>query len=301
MSKHKILSKLLGAAAFSTAVIGAGGYWLSGNTSMGERQTMDESRKWQAKRYDLTFYDELEKTDYTIRSYDGYVLHCQFCKNPTLTDRYVIISHGHTDTHYGAVKYMKLYLDLGFNCIIYDLRGHGDNERTHCTYGLREGRDLYELIRDTKRRYGSDIRLGLHGESLGSATTVCALGYKPDVEFAVCDCGFADIENVLLGVLHSFHGPDVIYNLTSEITRLRFGNRYQEMRPIDSLPGNTVPMLFLHGEEDGFISPDNSRRMQAATSGYSELHLIPGANHAESVLVEPELYQKYVSDFISHI
>ena len=25
---------------------------------------------------------------------------------------------------------MKIYLDEGFNCIIYDLRGHGENERT---------------------------------------------------------------------------------------------------------------------------------------------------------------------------
>jgi fermentation-respiration switch protein FrsA (DUF1100 family) len=62
-----------------------------------------------------------------------------------------------------------------------------------------------------------------------------------------------------------------------------------------------VPILFIHGAEDTFIPPSNSERMSAATKGYSEVRMIPGAGHAESVLKDPGLYREYVEAFLSRI
>ena len=41
--------------------------------------------------------------------------------------------------------------------------------------------------------------------------------------------------------------------------------------------------------------------MKTATKGYSELHNIDGANHAQSVLVNPGGYKKIVELFIGRI
>jgi hypothetical protein len=41
--------------------------------------------------------------------------------------------------------------------------------------------------------------------------------------------------------------------------------------------------------------------MKTATKGYSELHIIDGANHAQSVLVNPGGYKKIVELFIGRI
>jgi hypothetical protein len=73
------------------------------------------------------------------------------------------------------------------------------------------------------------------------------------------------------------------------------------MRPIDSLDDNKIPILFMHGSEDGFILPKNSEDMAERTKGYSELHLIEGAGHAESVLVSPDIYKEYVSAYLENI
>ena len=62
-----------------------------------------------------------------------------------------------------------------------------------------------------------------------------------------------------------------------------------------------APLLFLHGEEDAFILPENSRRMAEATPGLSEFHLLPGAGHAESVLKQPELYREYLYAFLDRV
>ncbi|MBQ9299463.1 MAG: alpha/beta hydrolase, partial [Clostridia bacterium] len=106
--------------------------------SMGiRRQTLEQARAWQAEHYDLSWYDGLKKTNYSVKSYDGYMLHVQYIQNPRPTDRYILISHGYTDNRIGSLKYTRMYLDLGFHVILYDLRGHGENAVTFCTYSIR--------------------------------------------------------------------------------------------------------------------------------------------------------------------
>lgn len=294
----KWLKVLLIIAAVLTVLFFVLAFFLAAFVMKGKRQTLDEAMKWQSEHYDTSFYDTLEKSDYTVEGAEGYELHVQFLKNPTPTDKYIIISHGHTDNRYGALKYVPMYLELGFNCVIYDLRGHGLNEETVTTYGILEGQDIAELVKDTRKRYKNISQLGLHGESLGAASTAASLKYKPEVDFAVCDCGFSDIENVLRGALGV---ASFIVDIASFGAKLRYHYSFSDMRPIDSLEGNKVPMLFIHGENDSFILPKNSEDMAARTSGYSEVHIIKGAEHAESVLVDPTGYKKYVEGFLAKL
>ena len=277
------------------------GYFFAGYAMGIRRQTLEEARKWQEAHYDISWYDPLEKIDYTVTSYDGYVLHVQFLKNPEETDRYILISHGYTDNQFGSLKYTKMYLDLGFHVIIYDLRGHGENEETFCSYSARERKDLDVLIKDSRERYPGAQVFGIHGESLGAATSVACLSYKPQIDFAVADCGFSDISGVLKGGIRSMHLPGWLIDIASLFAKLRYGYSYNDMRPIDSLKENRIPVLFLHGEKDSFILPENSERMSMETGGYSEFYLIPGAGHAESILKEPELYREHVSSFLENI
>ena len=265
------------------------------------RQTLPEARAWQEKHYDLSWYDPLEKTDYTVRSFDGYELHAQLLKNSASSTRYVIISHGITDNRFGALKYARFYLKLGFNAIIYDLRGHGENETAFCSYSIREGRDLCALISDARTRFRDVSVLGIHGESLGAATTVACLKAHPQVDFAVADCGFSEITTILQSGLSGMHMPPFLVHVASFCAKLRYGFFFHEMRPIDSLAENDVPILFIHGAEDSFIPPRHSEAMAKATRGYSEVRLIPGAGHAASALTAPELYQEYLKAFLEKV
>ena len=264
-------------------------------------QTYEQARKWQEDHYDLSWYDPLPKTDYTVKSYDGYILHVQFIENPLKTKRFILISHGYTDNHIGSLKYTKMYLDLGFNVILYDLRGHGINKKTFCTFSVRESRDLIELIRDSRKRYPDAEVFGIHGESLGSATSIACLKYKPDIDFVIDDCGFSEIESVMKNGLRGMHLPSWLIYPVSLSNKICHGLFFREMRPIDSLADNTIPILFIHGADDDFIFPFHSEHMQKATRGYSEIHLIPGAGHAASVLTAPDDYRKYVSSFLQTI
>lgn len=305
MATHKrkrvfTMIAILLAAVLLALVIGFG-LWFSA-FSMGIRpQTLEQARAWQAERYDLSWYDALDVTDYVVTSGDGYALHAQLLPNPVPTDRYMLLSHGYTDNRYGSLKYAKLYLDLGFNVVVYDLRGHGENAPTFCTYSARERRDLMALIEDCRSRWPGMTTLGLHGESLGAATSVAVLEYRPPVDFVVADCGFSNIRDVLAGGLKGAHLPGWLADVASPFARLRFGYGYGDMRPIDSLPGNQIPILFIHGAADTFIPPAHSEAMRDATPGYAELCLIPDAAHAASVLTDPAEYRRAVEAFVGKV
>ncbi|MCR5826032.1 MAG: alpha/beta fold hydrolase [Oscillospiraceae bacterium] len=297
MSKTK--SIILIVLAVLLLLLLAFAFWLPSFFMTGERQTLEEAFAWQSAHYDTSFYEDLRKTDYTVTGYDGYVLHVELLENPKPTTQYVILSHGYTDNRMGSLKYVPMYLELGFHCVIYDLRGHGENETAITTYGQRESVDLNALIADTRSRYEDLTVLGLHGESLGAATTLTALRERPEVDFAVADCGFSDIEGVLKEAYRRAHVPPFLVDVADVTGRLRYHCALKDMRPIDALDDNTVPILFLHGAEDDFILPQNSEAMAQRTKGRSELHLIPGAGHAESILVAPEAYRDYVAAFLA--
>ncbi|MGI6107524.1 MAG: alpha/beta hydrolase [Lachnospiraceae bacterium] len=300
--KSGTVRKICFAAGGATlAAITAASVALASSVTRIKPQTLGYALAWQKDHYDISWFSGLRKKKYTVTSEDGYRLHVVLCENPNGGNKYVIFSHGYTDNRYGDLKYMKIYLDRGYNCVIYDLRGHGENEPARCTYSCREAEDLYALIQDTRKRFGQRIILGLHGESLGAAVTAAVMKYHPHVDFAVCDCGFADIENVIRGGMKEKHIPQFLYYTTSLACRICYGYFFGQMKPIRSLEDCDVPMLFIHGGEDKFITPDNSLRMRREVKGYSEYHQIAGAGHAESVLRQPQRYREIVNSFLDTI
>lgn len=217
------------------------------------------------------------------------------------TRKIIIMVHGYTLNRYGELKYMPLYRRLGYDCIIYDHRGHGKSAKAPCSFGIREARDLIAVINDTYQRYGKDIWLGLTGESLGAATEITALKYHPNVKFLVNDCGFSELMPVEKDGLKGLHLPTWLFYLANLACRPMYGYWFSKANPIESLKDNKVPICFIHGTDDTFITPDHSERMAAATKGYKELHLVKGAAHAKSINVDPKGYEEIVDKFVKGV
>ena len=192
-------------------------------------------------------------------------------------------------------------MGLGYNCIVYDMRGHGEDAPAPATYGLIEGKDLAELVKDTRARYPQISQLGLHGESMGGSTTIEALQYRPQVDFAVSDCAFADLESTLRQKLKSMHLPEFLVGLADVGIRVLYGYKLDDMRPIDTLGDNGIPILYIHGDADTTVPPQSAQQLYDRTQGTKQLHYVAGANHAESVLVAPDEYRETVSSFLAQL
>ena len=267
-----------------------------------KRFGLEETRKIELGKPYLKGMDFPAKETYTVRSYDDYVLHAEYIETDPQSKKFVIISHGYTYTRYGSYKYVYLFQKLGFNCIIYDDRGHGENKRCRCMFGIRESKDLLAMIDDTYKRFGDDILLGLHGESMGSGLSLMALQYKPKVKFLVADCGYGRLLEVLCGkVKEIFHLPGFFAYPASWVCRILYGFSLAKVSPEESLYDNEIPACFIHGEDDNFIPCSQSQRMHKINKGYSELHTFPKADHAQSLDSDVERYEDILRDFVAKV
>ena len=278
---------------------------------------------------------------YTIEGYNGYILHASFLpaydymddygriedynyeepksqesegsfapekyrkadsKDDCNGQRFVIISHGYTYNRCGSMKYASVFRKLGYNCVIYDDRNHGENAKSITTFGRDESRDLLAVIEDTRRRFGKDIALGCHGESMGTGLTITSLQYNPQIDFIVADCGYADLADVNKNtVKNKFHLPVFIASLGGAISGLLYGFNFMKARPIDCMKDSKIPICFAHGGDDDFIFPEHSKRMHEAYTGYSEYHEYEGAGHGISIDSDPERYANMVKEFLQKV
>ncbi len=267
-----------------------------------QRVSLKDSYDYEASVGRTKEYDRIRKKKYTVASFDGYELHAEYLPARRPSRKFVIFNHGYSYTRYFALKFLDIYRDMDFNAILYDDRGHGENKKSPCTFGLKEYRDLEAIVADTRERFGSDIVIGLHGESMGSGLQTRYLGTHPDVAFVVNDCGFAVLSDVLVHKLAQMYRlPAWSLRLISGWCRLLFGYSLYKVRPIDVLKDNRVPICFIHGDADDFVGCSHSVRMHEATAGYSELHLVPGAVHAKAVVKDPEGYRKIVTEFVRKV
>ncbi len=242
------------------------------------------------------------ENEHTIKSFDGYELYVGFVPGDPNNKHYVVLTHGYTSTRYGMYKYAMLYRRMGYNCVIFDQRGHGANERTVTTFGYKEARDLMCVIEDTYERYGRDIMLGLHGESMGSGTQIEALKYHPQVDFIVNDCGYGDILSVLKWKSKlEFKVPGWFATGASFFAKFLYGFTFHQVRPIENLAENKIPICFIHGVEDDFVLPWHSQKMYETTGGYKELHMFEGANHAVSINADVEKYAMILQKFVEKV
>lgn len=289
------------AAAAMTAAVGGGSYHYAHLIAKPHGKTLPEEKEWEQEHGLWGDFDSYKRTAYTVGGEGGYVLHCECVETNPGSRKYVILTHGFTSNRYGVVKYIDIYRNLGYNCVIYDVRQHGENEGSVCTLGNTEARDLLCLIDDTFRRFGGDIELGLHGESMGSSISLNVLRYKRQIHFVVADCGFANLYELIDRVFSARHlgwmtGP---VNLTM---RLLYHFDMHDTSARDALKDNKVPICFIHGADDRFILPQNSEELKTVTKGYAELHLVPGADHAQArETAGEEDYTKIVGNFLKKI
>ena len=248
-------------------------------------------------------FDSYDKQDYKVSCLDGYQLSCTAVSSAATkgTGRYVIISHGHKSNKYAMVKFVDPYIQLGFTCIIYDQRAHGENAKALCSMGGWEGQDLNFLIEDTYKRFGDVDVLGLQGESMGTSTSLNALRYTDKVDFVVADCGMESLKYMV----HDMYNDMYMYpfGTCADIGfKLLYNIDTSEVSGIDAIKGKKVPVLFVHGADDNWIDVENSKDMYdvAVKEGiYTELWLVPGAGHGESLKVAGQkAYRDRVGSFL---
>lgn len=251
-------------------------------------------------------FDTFPQQEWNITSFDGTLLHGTYIENATVSNKYIILTHGYSYNRHGSIKYANIFYRLGFNIYLYDLRYHGANEhkKNYCTMGEAEHQDLLAVIDAVYERFGNDIFLGIHGESLGAASSVLATGKRQHLSFCIADCPFSDLQALLYyQAKQMFHLPKWMVHVTNACYHVLKKGNFLNIKPKEAIQNNQVPLLLIHGAADDFIPPSHSQEIYDACPDtcIKKIHFMPGAKHAESYGVNATLYATWVSEFLNSL
>jgi len=252
----------------------------------------DQLSKWR---------EETEHTPHTeveITSYDGLKLCGKFYEFEA--DAPVeLLMHGYRGTSErdlcGAVQRC---FALGHSALIMDQRGCGKSGGRVITFGVRECRDCLSWV-----EFLGDRSIILGGISMGAATVLIAAG-KPlpeNVVGVLADCGYTSPKAIIQKVIREMHLPAGLGYFFVRLGALIYGRFDPNAEsPIHSLKTCTLPVVFLHGEKDGFVPCDMSREM-ANIYPNSRLITFPDADHGMSYLVDGARYIEELKIFWEEI
>ena len=254
-----------------------------------------------AKRFDERWYENVRKEDIWIESPNGYRLKAVFLQ-PLETTRTVIICHGVTENKINSMKYARLFERLGFNSVVYDHRRHGDSGGKTTSFGYYEKIDLQTVVHALRERIGKRALVGIHGESMGAATTILYAGtYDDEADFHIVDCPFSDISEQILHILRK-NKPlrtTMALRIANFFLKMRDGYTLNLVSPREVVQNITKPVLFIHSMEDDLIPPYMTKELYQAKQGDKMLKLFQKGAHAKSFIDNPEQYEKTVLEFLT--
>ncbi|ALC81494.1 MULTISPECIES: alpha/beta hydrolase [Bacillus] len=258
-----------------------------------DRETLDG-------HYVQKTFDELPKDEINLMSPYGYPIKGYYIK-PYQTTKTMIICHGVTMSLYNSVKYMNLFIELGWNVVIYDHRKHGLSGGKTTSYGYYEKFDLAEVVRWVRSQTGEKAQIGIHGESMGAVTALLYAGHIEDgADFYIADCPFAALWeqlNYRLKTEFKLSGK-LILPVANFFLKIRDGYRIKEISPLSIIDRIDNPVLFIHSKDDDYIPSMSSQLLFEKKKGKKKIYLAELGEHAMSYTKNNKEYKKAVEEFL---
>lgn len=243
-----------------------------------------------------------EHQDYTIRSYDGLLLHAKYFEcNPGAVCE--IMFHGYRGSAERDLSGgIQRCFALGRNVLLVDQRTSCGSEGHVISFGINEHKDCLAWVDFAVQQFGADVKLILTGISMGASTVLMASG-KPlpkNVVGILADCGFSSAKEIIKKCAKDMHlPPTLVYPFIKLGAKLYGHFDLEEYSPMDAMKTCTLPILFFHGEADSFVPCSMSRQLYNACSSPKRLVTVPEAEHGLVYLVDNPGYFEAVMEFFT--
>ena len=186
---------------------------------------------------------------------------------------------------------------IGHSALVVDQRACGYSDGHIITFGAKESRDCLLWIDYVINNINKDVKIILTGISMGASTVMIAAGGKlpPNVIGILADCGFTSMKAIITKVIRDIKlPPALLWPFIYIGARLFGGFKPDSPSSIEAMKKCRLPIIFFHGETDGFVPAYMSQEnYDACTSEYKRIVTIKGAEHG---LAFPTDMDKYVSE-----
>ncbi len=242
--------------------------------------------------------DDSDSGDFSQQPTDASHMQADF------SHKWVLLLHGYTGWKEELYPIAYQYVNLGYHALVPDMRCSGDSEGDFIGMGWTDRLDNLLWISEILAR-DPDAEIVIHGQSMGAACALMMSGENlpHQVRAIVSDCAYTDAYRMFAKQMKDWFGlPSFpILDSMNLMLQLRGGYDLKEASALTAVKKTSLPILFIHGEEDDMVPVSMAQELYDAAAGEKQLLLIPGAGHAQSMDKDPELYYKTVFDFLENI
>ena len=275
------------------------------NLVLAKRQTKEDAFNLLKTKgiYNIEDYNSLDIEELNVKSNDGYKLKGYFIEKDKDCKKVMIIIHGYTANHFVSLQFVDMFLKDDFNVLLIDARSHGSSEGVYASYGFYERDDLDLWVDLIRSKIGSDGKIGLMGQSMGASTVLMYGGAHEDkIDFIIEDCGFSNGKEILKYQLKKVaHLPcKPFYYFINRRLRRKCLFSLDDVSPIDDIKDKEIPVLFIHGTEDGTVPFSMGEEMFKIKKGNKNIfYKVEGAVHVGCYPKDKEKYKEAVYNFIN--
>lgn len=214
---------------------------------------------------------------------------------------WVVLAPGYRGSWRDGFLHARRYAEKGFNLLLVDMRGCGESAGEWLGLGWLDRRDLVAWSQWLAGRFGSDVRVVLHGTGMGGAAVLTAAAegdLAPCVRAICADSAWSDVWNVAVPLI----APDPKSSAHPLIDLMRLALRLSPggydvalARPEAAVAGSRVPVILMQGDQDTVVPSYMAERLADACGGAASgsahrLVLVEGAGHGEACLADPVGY-----------
>lgn len=262
---------------------------------------------------DATYEPLIDKMEAVVKQMDEVAFNevsIQNSKNKILQGRLyrgeekapvVLFFHGYHGTYmwdgYGCYLYC---IKHGYNLLMVEQRAHGHNSYNTITFGIRESEDCDRWIEFAKNIF-PDNDMILWGVSMGAATVMMASEHYSceEIKAVIEESGYTTPKAIIQKTLEYMKlSPKMVYPFV-KLSAIIFGHtNIDKNSPIKTLADSDIPVLFMHGAEDGFVPPSMCDELHDACKSDKGKIFIPKAKHAVCAMTNYELYEESIENFL---
>ena len=216
---------------------------------------------------------------------------------------FAVFAHGYRGSYRGdPANFVKYYLEKGYHFFAPDHTSAGDSEGNYVGFDFYESNDMLEWLDYLVERFGEDIKIILHGVSMGGAT-VCQMASRvpKQVKLIVADCPYTSAQDEFISVANSVgvkKTAPYIFKAMNAANKKLAGYDLLDTDVRESVKNAKVPMLFVHGGSDDFVPTRMGQELYELCGNEKDMFIVDVAKHADSIVWDNEGYLAKLDEFI---
>lgn len=197
----------------------------------------------------------------------------------------IVLLHGYLETKEDMVHWGLRFAEAGYRVVLLDLRGHGRSSGPWIGYGAFEVGDLRQVLDDLQGRGLAGKKVGVLGMSYGASMGLLWAAQDLRVGVVVALEPFSnarqmpqELGRATMPKLTAMLSDADFERATTKAAQLG-GFSWKDGDVVAAVERLTVPVLYIHGGDDTWISADHARRLYEHTPGAKRIGIIDHDNH----------------------